>query len=109
MAFFGLFGDSSHDAASLKAQAKRIEALEKTASELQKTISDLEYKLNESQLIIQYIANANNALVTDMATIYEVLKSVAGQFSEDPLAKWGSTSWGINDDDDDDDGGGWLN
>ena len=113
MAFFGLFGDSTDSKGgtrTIKAQAKKIETLEKSVTELHKVVSELESRLQETQLIVQYIAQANNALATDMATIYESLQNVVGHFSQDPFEKWGLKSWGTDDDDDDDDnGGGWLN
>jgi hypothetical protein len=109
MAFFDFFGGSSGDSRTAKLQIKKIESLEKSAEDLKKTISDLELRLQETQLIVQYIAQANNALATDMATIYESLRSVMEHFSEDPLAKWGLNSWGDDDDDDEGNGGGWLN
>ncbi len=117
MAFFGLFGDSPGDNKGnkrlIKVQAKKIETLEKSVTELHKVVLELESRLQETQLIVQYIAQANNALATDMSTIYESLQSVMNHFSQDPFEKWGLKSWGFDDDDDDDNnggsGGGWLN
>jgi DNA-binding MurR/RpiR family transcriptional regulator len=120
MAFWRLFSDngSPKDSHLVKVQSKKIESLEKTAETLRQAVSDLEKRLQETQMIVQYIAQANNALATDMATIFESLQSVVGQF-EDPYAQWGLKSWTSADDDDDDDdegnggngsnGGGWLN
>ena len=107
-----VFGSTSKggEPAPLRVQSKKIESLEKAAAELRETIIGLEKRLHETQMIVQYIAQANEALATDMATIYESLQNVVGHFSEDPLAKWGLKSWGDDDDDDDEgNGGGWVN
>ena len=111
MAFFDFFNTnrSPGEHRAIKLQSKKIESLEESATELKKTISELELRLQETQLIVQYIAQANNALATDMATIYESLRSVMDHFSEDPLTKWGLNPWGDDDDDDEGNGGGWLN
>jgi len=116
MAFFGLFGGSPEgdriNKRLIKVQAQKIEALEKSVVELNKVILEFEGRLQEMQSIIQYIAQANNALATDMSTIYESLQNVIGQYSQDqdPFAPWNLNPWGTDDDDNSGgSGGGWLN
>jgi hypothetical protein len=88
----------------------------------QKTIVQLQASLAETQLVLQALVHAQNAMAADMGNIYSSLRQVLESMAvpSDPFQKWAlGSSWEETDDDDDDDdgsgggngsnGGGWLN
>tara|TARA_Y100000590_G_scaffold458217_1_gene612449 strand:- start:2216 stop:2536 length:321 start_codon:yes stop_codon:yes gene_type:complete len=106
MSIFDLFNTNPSDKKVIRIQNEKIDDLNNLVGKLSDRVDLLETNLKETQLLLQYVTNAQHGMAVDMSTIYTSLQQVVKSLTadQDPFSRWG-----LGDDDDDDDGGGYLN